>query len=147
MFGFVLVIWYMTITSWLDFFSSHRAFNLELVIPLLVLLVVAIWCTCRVIPLPFLIGTRSFRKGATFNLKISNIISSEGIHSKTPDSESSLKWSCIPKVIESADGFAIYFTGNKNYFLWMPKSGFLNPNDVDRCRDLIRANVPKFSAI
>ena len=85
-------------------------------------------------------GQFYFRRTAYCNKEITYTLHEGGIHVGSPLSESEMKWPIYARATENAKGFALFHQG-KRMFNWLPKNGFANAEEINRCRGLLRQNV------
>jgi len=87
------------------------------------------------------VGQIYFRRSAYCNKEMIYTLYENGIHSSSEVSESNLKWPLFARATESTQGFALFHQG-KRMFNWLPKSGFANLDEINRCRELLRQHIP-----
>jgi hypothetical protein len=86
-------------------------------------------------------GQIYFRRSAYCNSEMAYTVYENGINVSSAVSESNLKWPLFARATESIHGFALFHQG-KRMFNWLPKSGFVNAEEISRCRELLRAHIP-----
>jgi YcxB-like protein len=81
-----------------------------------------------------------FWRSAYYQKEITYTLRESGVHVHSPLAETELKWGIYARATETRHGFALFQLGKRS-FNWVPKQGFADPDDIDRCRELIRKNV------
>lgn len=92
------------------------------------------------LPLFLFGGQFYFRRTAYFNKEITYTLRDSGVHIHSPLAETEMKWGIYTRATENSHGFALFHQG-KRMFNWLPKSGFISPEQIDECRKLLRQHV------
>ena len=85
-------------------------------------------------------GRFRFRKTANYNQELIYTMRGDSIQCISPFFDTEMKWGLFGRVTESRHGFALFHRGNQ-MFNWLPKSGFSDSGEVDRCRLLLREKI------
>jgi hypothetical protein len=86
------------------------------------------------------LGWWGFRRSATFNQEMEYALSEEGIHLKNSVLELAIKWDIFVRAAENSSGFLLVQKGKRS-FHWLPKRGFDNAMEIDKCRELLRRHM------
>jgi hypothetical protein len=113
-------------------------------LPLSIFVFLVFYLAYQVLPVRAFCGTRAFRRSDLYNLEITQKLSEEGLFSDDADTQALIKWSGMPRALETNVGFALFRTGKKKTFFWFPKHALSSPGAVDQCRALIQEHIKDF---
>jgi|ERR1700677_834389 len=91
--------------------------------------------------------TWNFRKKSLFNSDVSIILTSKEVAVQQATSRGAIDWSEFKRGYETALGFALILPEKKRTFFWFPKSGFTQPEGVNRCREMFRQKLKTFGPL
>jgi len=110
---------------------------------LLVLLGITIACCLAY----YFIIRRSIRGSPWCDQDVSYVLDETGYIFEAPSIRSRVEWPRVTSARELPSGF-IYFMGKrKRIYIWLPKHGFSSPEEIDRCRALIREHIKDFRGL
>ena len=84
------------------------------------------------------------RRGTFAGKKLFYQVSDEGILLESDGFRQSHGWSMIGGAYEGKHGFLLFFGKGRKSFHWLPKTEFEMPEDVGRCRELLKRHVTNF---
>jgi hypothetical protein len=109
-----------------DYFTKAVLYDLFVVCPLLLLVILRAWWV--------------FSRGPFFNQEMKYLLTEAGIKLESHHLNLETKWESYPLVTENKKGFALSHAETKS-FIWFPKNGFSSIEEINRCRELLRKFV------
>ena len=82
---------------------------------------------------------RAARSSPYLGVEMAGVASGDGLAMDSPLGKQQAAWADYSTVLESADHFLLYLA--KNSYAPLPKRAFADREDLDRFRELVRANI------
>ena len=113
--------------------------------PIIAMTPLALFCIYLLIPNRFnawYIGRgMAKRYGQSFELEFH--FSEDEVKSRSDLGEATTKWRIFVKIVETSDGFLLYYF--KNSFTWLPYSAFESQDCIAKVREMIKKNEIPFT--